>query len=183
MKTIKMPKSLHDVFGEEQTLFQIVTIALGAIITTLVTFFFYDGESTVWWKACIGWLFAADVFAGCIANFSAGTNEFYAKRPLNRWIFIVIHWHLLVIVWALGGEVVPALWITGTTLVGASLVNCLSQSRMQSFVGGVVLLCGLLINVYFVSEQPLWQAFVSIAFFTKVSYAFAVNHYRGGCDA
>ncbi|AWY01592.1 hypothetical protein A8139_17690 [Marinomonas primoryensis] len=57
------------------------------------------------------------VLAGCIANFSFGTNEFYSKRPKNRLIFISIHIHILVIAWLLSEPMGAALIVWGSLLL------------------------------------------------------------------
>lgn len=45
MKPFSMPKSLHDVFGESQTVFSLLLVLFGGVVFTLVFIFYSAARS------------------------------------------------------------------------------------------------------------------------------------------
>jgi hypothetical protein len=121
-------------------------------------------------------LLIIDIFAGCIANFTIGTNNYYAQRSANRIIFIAIHVHLPVIMWMLKEPIMPYLIIWVYTLICAFIVNYLKQTKYQTLIGGTFLTVGLSISSLLPGISS-WGLSVAIAFMIKVLYSFAVDHY------
>lgn len=104
VRDIRMPKALHDVFGEVQSPVELALVVVGGLALAAVVCL-AGAESladVAWWRAVIAVLLVADICCGAVANFTRGTDRYYAERPRNRWVFIAVHWHLAVIALALG---------------------------------------------------------------------------------
>lgn len=123
----------------------------------------------------LAWLLMLDIAAGAVANFTPGTNAFYAHRPSWRWGFIALHVHLPAVGWLLGVPVSPLLWVWAYTIATACLVNSFHGRTWQPVLGGCLLCVGVLV-ISFLALPP-WQTSLSLLFLIKVLYAFAVNHY------
>ena len=83
IRTLSIPKSLHEVFGEQQPLLAIVIISLFASLGSVFIYLDFASETSVItnWRLIIAFIIIADILAGFLANFTRGTNNFYACRP------------------------------------------------------------------------------------------------------
>jgi len=177
MKTFNVPASLHEVFGEKQTWLEvIVTMVFSIMGTGLIYGFLYEQPESINLAALIiGFVLLWDVLAGCIANFTQGTNDYYAKRSTARWVFIAIHFHIIVIAWLLQGPIIASMIVWVFTIFSAILVNVLAGNRFQLFIAANLVCLGVLLIILL--AMPMWFMAVSIFFLIKVVFSFAVNHY------
>ncbi|UTV30826.1 hypothetical protein [Photobacterium atrarenae] len=177
MNNFLVPKALHEVFGEKQSVIEVVFTALFAVVGTSLIYFHFDFPGTAHtWRTAFGLILIADVLAGCLANFTRGTNQYYAQRPKGRLLFIAIHVHLLVIAWLLSAPMLAACWIWLYTIACALLVNRLFGYSLQVFIAASLLCVGLLLILSL--ALPGWFLVISIFFMMKVMFSFAVDHYR-----
>ncbi|MBB1418849.1 hypothetical protein H5187_16455 [Pseudoalteromonas sp. SG44-1] len=175
MKYFKTPEFLHEVFGEKQSILEITGTILFALVGSWVIYSVAEIELDNW-RAILAFILIADVLAGCIANFTLGTNEFYTKRPKNRLIFIAIHVHIIVIAWLLSQPLDTALLMWAYTIVAASVVNALHGKSIQGFIAANLMCYGIFLLIYL--SLPTWFLMVSLFFMIKVLFSFAVDHYR-----
>lgn len=174
MKYFKTPEFLFEVFGEKQSILEVSCTLVFALFGSWIVYSVAD-ISLDNWKSIIAFLLIADVLAGCIANFSYGTNEFYAQRSKNRLIFIAIHVHILVIAWLLAEPMDSAVIIWGYTIASAFIVNTLKGKSIQSFIAANLMCYGIFLLIYL--SLPLWFLMVSTFFMIKVLFSFAVDHF------
>ncbi len=172
-----IPGAFKEVLGTRQSAGTLLCIAL---VTALAAVFWSqvprpEGVPFGLARWVLAWLLMLDIAAGAVANFTPGTNAFYAQRPAWRWGFIAIHLHLLAIGWLLNLALTPLLWVWAYTMVTACLVNVYYGRSWQPVLAGS-LLC---VSVLVISRLPLppWQLSLALLFMIKVLYAFAVNHY------
>lgn len=176
--TIRMPSYLHDVFGESQTIGVLFTIVFFGVGFATFLFFMFP-EMTLnlpLWQSVIAYLLVADIFAGCVANFTRSTSNYYAVRDKQRLVFIAIHVHILIVAWLLGIGLWNAIIVWGYTIASALIVNARKDSPFQKFVAGVLLALGIAIIVLG-TEFPKYFLVISLLFMVKVLFAFAVDHY------
>jgi len=179
--TIRIPSYLHDAFGESQTIGELLAIVLFGVGGAAWLFFAFPEmtQDRSSWRIAIAFLLVADVFAGCIANFTRSTNNYYAARSKQRLVFIAIHVHVLIVAWLLGMGFWSAFVVWGYTIVGAFVVNALKTSQFQVFVAGVLLALGMA-SIVLGMELPPYFLVISLLFMVKVQFAFAVDHYAQG---
>ena len=182
MKNVEIPESLYDVFGQKQSVIELCAILLFTAIGTFLVFYTYTMPEVVLsdWRMILGFVLIADIFAGCLANFTHGTNGYYAVREKNRLMFILLHVHLLVIAWLLAGPLMPAVILWCYTLVAALLVNALKGHKLQLFFAANMLFWGMCLLILF--QLPIWFLLTSLFFMIKVAFGFAVDHYPSACD-
>lgn len=174
-----VPTYLHEIFGEKQSKLEVsLTLLFAFIGSTLLYFLFYipnNQEKT--WVVAIAFIVISDVLAGCIANFTKGTNQFYAQRPKGRLLFISIHFHILIIAWLLSVPFEPALIVWGYTIVSAFIVNAFKGTTIQLFIAANLMCYGIFL--FMILTIPTWFLIVSIFFMIKIMFSFAVEHYQG----
>ncbi len=168
-----VPPALHDVLGQRQTTGGVLAIAFAAGVFVLIWGEAVLGE--MGWRNWLAFVLAVDIAAGAVANFTRGTNDFYARRPERRWVFIAVHVHLPVIGLLLGWEMGPVLAVWLGTIACAVLVNLTGN---RAVVGGFCLALGLLVLPQLGMDGL--ELCLSALFFLKVGYGFAVDHAAGG---
>lgn len=172
-----IPDAFKEVLGARQSAGAMLCIAL---VTALAAVFWSqvprpEGVPFELARWVLAWLLMLDIAAGAVANFTPGTNAFYAQRPAWRWGFIAIHLHLLAIGWLLGLPQMPLLWVWAYTVIAASLVNACYGRAWQPVLAGSLVCVGILVITRL--SLPPWQLSLALLFMIKVLYAFAVNHY------
>lgn len=174
---MKAPPWLHDVLGEEPRAVELASILAFALPTATLALWIAR-PAVAPWRVGLAWLLLADIAAGCVANFTRSTNDYYARRPRHRWAFILVHVHLPLFAWLIGAALwalpIAALWLF--TIVAASIVNAFAGRDEQPFVGGLLLSVGLALASLLTLPPALRVA--SALFLTKVAFSFAVDHYK-----
>lgn len=178
MKSLRIPKSLHDIFGERQTVGAIAAILLfGGLLTAALGLRFPElTNSLPVWRSALALVLIFDIFAGCIANFTASTSNFYAARKRNRLLFIAVHVHVVLVALLLNTDIGYSIAVWSYTIAGAFVVNALAGKRSQLFVAGL-LLCAGIGGTSLLPDVQLYMLIVGILFMMKVLFSFAVDHY------
>ena len=179
-RAVPVPRALHDVLGRTQTPTEIFFVLLAAVgfsaaicVAGAAAF-----AAVPAWRAVLAVLLIVDVAAGCVANFTIGTDTHYAGRPTSRWVFILIHWHLVAVGALLAIPVVPLLLVTACTLLAAGTVNLLQGHRLQVTVGGFLVAAGIVgLVLWMPLSSPLFMVATAALFVLKVVFAFAVAHH------
>ncbi len=176
---IKIPQFLNEVLGENQTLVELFSVLFFSLFATIVLYykFWEDFFQLNLLNALLVILLIFDICAGCIANFTHGTNVYYAKRRKHRIVFIVIHVHILILSWLIEGSVnKPAIVIWIYSIACSTLLNFLISKEFQKTIGACLFGAGLLLAFFITWNSDLVRA-VSLLFMLKVIYAFSVDHY------
>ncbi|WP_283786269.1 hypothetical protein QNI23_007665 [Bermanella sp. WJH001] len=177
MQYFNVPSSLKEVFGEKQTSIEVAATLISSLATCLIVYcFLYPSNDNNHIAVIFGFVLVWDVLAGCIANFTYGTNQYYATRDKSRWVFIAIHFHIIAIAWLLDGPLYLSVWVWLFTITAAISVNLLQGQKLQLFVAVNFVCIGLIL--IFLLAMPAWFSLVSIFFLLKVVLSFAVDHYK-----
>lgn len=176
--TIQIPPLLHDVFGEKQTLGELLVIILTGVGVATVLFIAVPEmtQGLPLWQTSLAYLLTLDIAAGCVANFTRSTNNHYAARSRERLVFIAVHVHILLLAGLLGIELWPAILVWAYTIVGTLVVNTLKGNRFQMFVAGTLLALGVMLTVLG-TAVPKYFLVIALLFMLKVLFSFAVDHY------
>jgi len=174
--SFSVPAWLHDVFGETQTVLEVLLIiTFGLAMTAVWLTQSPELAGLPWWKLLLAVLLAFDVFSGCIANFTRGTSNYYARRPRSRLVFIAIHVHLLVFAWLIGADMATAVMLWAGVIASVWVVNALMGHPSQ-LVTAAVFVCGAMAMVVFVGTGSGFTL-VALFFAFKVIFSFGVDHY------
>lgn len=178
---IKIPSLLHEVLGERQSLGGLAIVALVSVALAVLWLpAIGDMADLALWRRVLAGLLLLDIAAGAAANLTAGTNDFYARRPAHRWGFIAIHVHLPALAALLALPLAPYALVWGFTIGAAIVVNLLNGHALQRLVAGGFLCLGLTV-LPLLPLEGLGMA-ASALFLFKVVYAFGVDHQRGPAD-
>lgn len=173
-----MPKILHDIFGEYQSLSTIASVIVFGMIATVGVAATYPHMFTGLpvWQTFLALLLIFDIFAGSVANFTASTSNYYAERKKNRYIFIAIHFHVILVAALLESSVAAAIATWAYTITGAFVVNKLIGKQVQTYVAGL-LLCTGAVGLSLLKDVTPYMFVICLLFMIKVLFSFAVDHY------
>lgn len=175
--SLPMPKALHEAFGErQQPLHLAFILGFGGAVCAFAFSLYPETFAEIsFWKSVLALVILFDIAAGCVANFTPGTNSYYATRPGHRWAFIAMHVHLPLFALLLGEPIAATLALWFYTIMVASVVNLQRNSGNQRVVAATLVLVGLLVVLFGGVFTPL-VALTGMLFLIKVAYAFAVDH-------
>ena len=178
MKPLTMPVFLHEIFGERQSIVAIAAILLfgGGMTAVLSLAHPHMTDGLPLWRSVLALVLIFDVCAGCVANFTASTSNFYADRRTHRLVFIAVHAHIVLVALLLGVDLLAACVVWAYTICGAAAVNALIGRRQQRFIAGLLLAIGAGGITLLPSVQP-YMVTIGLLFMLKVLYGFAVDHY------
>lgn len=175
--SITMPKALHEAFGErQQPLHLAFIIGFGGAVSAFAFSLYAEIFAYLsLWKSLLALVILFDIAAGCVANFTPGTNSYYTTRPGHRWAFIAMHVHLPLFALLLGEPMAATLALWFFTIMVATVVNLQRNSDNQRVIAATLVLIGLLVVLFGGVFTPL-VALTGMLFLIKVAYAFAVDH-------
>jgi hypothetical protein len=180
-RQIRIPRILHELHGEKADLLELALVyAIGAAFGVLALIFAWSRVNDLaWWKALLLFLVAADVSGGVVANFTPGTDRYYAARPRLRWVFIFIHIIEPAILFLLfDGRLAYWCFLYIFTVAGASLVNIIPDRARQEPVAAAVLVIGTVIVLPIGLATP-FLAWFGPVYMLKLILAFAVRRSAG----
>ncbi|MBP6208244.1 MAG: hypothetical protein KA473_02330 [Anaerolineales bacterium] len=179
MRTVQLPKSLHELFGKESTLAELAMTFAFSIAGTAALFASARAEwsSLPVWKTALLCLLTLDVLAGFLANLTLSTNNYYRDNPTLRLVFIAVHVQPIFFSLLIGGHFIISLALWIYTVIAAFIVNAAQKHPAQKVLaaGCVTLgLVGLLLNS---NGLPLLLLIPLVFYHLKVVYSFSVDQY------
>ena len=175
-RPIRVPRFLQELHGKETTRFDLVLTYLVAIGTVIVIVLRPGARpvATLWWEIAIVAIIGGDLAGGAVANFTPGTDRYYAGRPRLRLLFLALHViHPAILSFIIGGP--PEVWIAipAFTLVSAFVVNSLPRER-QPTVAAVLTVAGIMIcfSWFVIAPPALW---FGPLFLVKLVLGFSVR--------
>lgn len=179
MKSIRIPKLLHEVFGKETTLLELTLTLVFAILSTILLSIktYSEWQSFEIFQIVVILIMAFDISGGVIANFTFSTNNQYKKSNKARLIFIAGHVQPLILALVLGEYYFPCALTWVYTVISAFIVNGFAKHPAQRTIGAVLMVFGVLLLSLFFYELPQFLFVILILYIVKVSFSFAVDHY------
>lgn len=172
---MKVHKSLHELFGRETTKFDLILILIGSITLTVVTQLMNFGADLSLIKKIILAFLTLDIGGGVIANFTDGTNNFYAESLKKRYAFIVVHvLQPAVLSWIFPNNGISIFTFTLFTLMCAVIVTSIKQYATQKVVAATTLLLGVMLT-FLLNFSSETLHLILLIYSIKLILAFSVN--------
>jgi hypothetical protein len=174
-KQVKMPSWLHELFGVQARMCDLwLIISAAGVAAAAVSFLVWEEAMPAYQKIILA-LLALDLAGGVPANFSKGTNDYYAERPRHRMVFIALHGlQPLALVWLFPEDALPVALLSGYILLAAGLVNYLREYETQRVTAAFLLLPALLLLFVVAFSSPALRVMLAL-FAVKLILAFAVR--------
>lgn len=175
-RSIRVPRFLRELHGEKASVFDLALTYLAAIGTAIVIVVRPGARpvASLWWEIALVAVIGADLAGGAVANFTVGTDRYYAARPKLRLVFLMLHVvHPTILYLIIGGP--PEVWIAipAFTLASALVVNSLPRAR-QATVAAVLSSAGIMIcfSWFVIAPPALW---FGPLFLVKLVLGFSVR--------
>ncbi len=175
MKTIKIPKALQELHGENSPLFNIILVYFIGLIAFFLVFLSLENSGISLIKRIIVSFIFFDIAGGVIANLSSSTNQYYQKNERIRIIFLLLHiLHPAVVIW-----VFPSSWIliggvAALTLMGGVALHFIPDNEKRQVLAAALLVLGVLGSLYLQAEVQVLYAFAPL-FMVKLLIGFSVK--------
>ena len=172
---IKVHCYLRVLFGRETTIIDLLTIVIGSVSLAGLTIFFKWNEDFSGLKKIILTILALDIGGGVIANFTIGTNKFYAESLRKKYLFVFFH--LLqptILIWIFPNELLAIFSGTIYTLSSSFIVLHLKSIHYQKIIAVTLLVLSLILSALLNYNDPFAQLIMHF-FSLKLILAFSVN--------
>ena len=174
-KKIQVHKFLGEVFGRETTTFDLLVIIISSVSFALLTLFVKWNADITIIKKIILTILALDIGGGVVANFTTGTNNYYAESLRKRYLFVLFH--LLqpsILIWIFPSELIAVLGVSLFTLTSSIIVLNIKKQYNQRIVAITLLLLSLILSTLLSYTDQLIQIIMHF-FSLKLILAFSVN--------
>ena len=172
---IKVHRLLRELFGLETTRFDLLAIIISAVSFAALTLILNSNSAALATKAIVLIILALDIGGGVVANFTTGTNNYYAESSQKRYLFVVFH--LLqpsVLIWIFPNELLAILGVSIFTLTSSLIVLNIKKNYNQRIIAVTLLLLSLILSTILNYTDPLAQVIMQL-FSIKLILAFSVN--------
>ena len=172
---IEVHKFLRELFGRETTTFDLLAIIISSVsFAGLILMIKWNADITVI-KKIILTILALDIGGGIVANFTTGTNIYYAESLRKRYIFVLFH--LLqpsILIWIFPSELIAILGVSLFTLTSSIIVLNIKKQYNQRIVAITLLLLSLILSTLLSYADQLAQIIMHF-FSLKLILVFSVN--------
>ena len=172
---IKVHWFFRELFGRETSIVDLSAIIICSVSFAGLTFLFKWNEDFSVIKKIILTILALDIGGGVVANFTSGTNDYYAESLRKRYLFVLFHLiQPSILIWIFPFELLAILGVTLFTLTSSIIVLRLKSPNNQRIVAVTLLLLSLILSTLLNYTDPLAQLIMQF-FSIKLILAFSVN--------
>lgn len=177
MKEIKIPRFLHEFFGEKQTLNSLIFLGCFTLIATLITVFVgLDELKTLeTYRVVLLIILMVDIYGGVVSNFTRYTKEYYDKHPLLKKIFVIIHPHAVVIFLLAGVSYLYGIYFYAFLVASNVLVRLIKNRSLQELLAIAINLLAAVILFEIFKDIPMYVILLTFGLTVKLIYAFSVD--------
>jgi hypothetical protein len=174
-KKIQVHKFLSEVFGRETSMFDLLAIIICSISFAVLTLFVKWNADITITKKIILTILALDIGGGVVANFTTGTNFYYAESLRKRYLFVLFH--LLqpsILIWIFPSDLIAILGVSLFTLTSSIIVLNIKKHYNQRIVAITLLLLSSILSTLLPYTERLTQMMMQF-FSLKLIFSFSVN--------
>jgi len=172
---IKVHRFLGELFGRETTGFDLLAIIISSISFAALTLILKWNEDISILNKITLTILALDIGGGVVANFTTGTNNYYAESLSKRYFFILFH--LLqpsILIWIFPNDLLAIMVISLFTLTSSVIVLNFKNQHTQRIIAVTLLLLCLLLTPLLNYSDHLLQL-TMLLYSIKLILAFSVN--------
>jgi hypothetical protein len=172
---IKVNRFLSELFGHETTTFDLLAIVISSFSFAGLTFILKWNANISNIKIIMLTILTLDIAGGIVANFTTGTNNYYAESLRRRYLFVFFH--LLqpsILIWIFPSDLLAILGISLYTLTSSIIVLNIKKQYDQRIIAITLLLFSLFLSTLLKYTDPLTKMIMQLFSF-KLILAFSVN--------
>jgi membrane glycosyltransferase len=174
-KKIQVHKFLFELFGRETTTFHLLAIVIASLSFAGLTLLLKLNTDISNFKLIVLTILTLDIAGGVVANFTAGTTNYYAESLRKRYFFVLFH--LLqpsILIWIFPNEFQAILGVSIFTLLCSFIVLNINKHYTQIITAIILLVLSFILSILLNYSDPLLQIVMQL-FSIKLILAFSVN--------
>jgi hypothetical protein len=174
-KKIQVHKFLFELFGRETTTFHLLAIVIASLSFAGLTLLLKLNTDISNFKLIVLTILTLDIAGGVVANFTAGTTNYYAESLRKRYFFVLFH--LLqpsILIWIFPNEFQAILGVSIFTLLCSFIVLNINKHYIQRITAITLLLLSFILSILLNYSDTLLQIVMQL-FSIKLILAFSVN--------
>ena len=174
-KKIQVHNFFTELFGRETTAFDLLAVIISSVSFAALTLIIKWNSDFSVLKKTILTILALDIAGGVAANFTKGTNNYYAESLRKRYLFVLFH--LLqpaILIWISPNELQAILGVSLYTLMSSVIVLNVKKQYTQRIIAVTLLLFSLFLSTLLNYSDPLTKMIMQL-FSIKLILAFSVN--------
>ena len=171
----KVHRLFHELFGRETTTFELLAIVISSFSFAGLTLILKWNANISIIKIIMLTVLSLDIAGGVVANFTTGTNNYYAESLRKRYLFVLFH--LLqpsILIWIFPSELIAVLGVSLFTLTSSFIILNIKKQYNQRIVAITLLLLSLILSTLLSYTDQLIQIIMHF-FSLKLILAFSVN--------
>ncbi len=174
-KKIKVPSFLHELHGENPTVFDLIlTYSIAILVTSFIYFLSFNTDLTLL-KIVVLLILSLDLAGGVVSNFSKSTTDYYKANKNLRYVFIPLHIiQPSILIWIFPQYWIPILIISIYVLLSMIFVNKISSYEKQRTIAPFLFSIALMLIVVF-SINSIIVNLMLLLYAIKLIMAFAVR--------
>ena len=172
---IKVHRFFRELFGRETKILDLLAVVISACFLAVLTLLFkWNADFSVIKKAVLT-ILALDIGGGVVANFTSGTNNYYAESLSKRYLFVLFHLaQPSLLIWIFPSELVAILGVMLFSLACSIIVLRLNSPQNQRIIAVTLLLLTMILSALLNYTDPMAQLIMQF-FSIKLILAFGVN--------
>lgn len=172
---IKVHRFFRELFGREISIFELLAIVISAFSLAVLTLLFKWNADFSVIKKTVLIILALDIGGGVAANFTSGTNNYYAESIRKQYLFVLFHLvQPLLLIWIFPSELVAILALSLFTLACSIIVLRLKSPDKQRIVAVTLFLLSMILSALLNYTEHLAQLIMQF-FSIKLILSFSVN--------
>lgn len=172
---IKVHRLFRELFGFETTRFDLFAIIISALLFAALILILNTNSAALVTKKIVLIILALDIGGGVVANFTTGTNNFYAESLKKRYLFVVFHLiQPSILIWIFINELLAIVGVSVFTLTSSLIVLNIKKNYNQRIIAVILLLLSLFLSTILNFTDSLAQVIMQL-FSIKLILAFSVN--------
>jgi hypothetical protein len=172
---IKVHRFFRELLGRETKILDLLAIVISAFCLAVLTLLFKWNADLSVIKKTVLTILALDIGGGVVANFTSGTNNYYAESLSKRYLFVLFHLSQpSLLIWIFPSELLALFGVTIFTLISSIFVLRSKSPNNQRIIGVTLLLLSLILTSLLNYTDPLAQLIMQF-FSLKLIIAFSVN--------
>lgn len=173
-RKMKVHKSLYELFGRETTSLDLLLILFGSITLTIAAQILCLGIELPLTKKVLLAFLTLDIGGGIIANFTDGTNNYYAESVKRRYLFIAIHiLQPLILSWIFPNDFYSIFSLAIYALASSFIISIKKTGNQKTLAATMLLIGVVLMFLFNFSSQAL--QLILLIYSVKLILAFSVN--------
>jgi hypothetical protein len=175
MKTLNIPKLLHELHGKQASVLSLVLVYSTALLFGCVVSFQIIPLALPAWKSILLFVIVADIAGGAIANFTTSTRQYYRENKRLQLPFLLMHLlHPVLLFWVVPQFTTVSILMGALTFVSVIIIRLLAHNQELKVISVFL----FVVNCTIILLIPCtfdYLKIIPILFFLKLIMGFAVG--------